>query len=127
MLSCLENYYWRYTSASELVNMILAFIETRALAVFHDEYFLELSESMVQMIMNRNLEVTELSKFEAMLKWAKYKVKKKSFSNRTDAKIEFRCTMDRLTRDLKLYRIMPQDLIKVGGVFFRHFFWLSCN
>jgi hypothetical protein len=26
----LENYYWRYTSASELVNMILAFVETKA-------------------------------------------------------------------------------------------------
>ena len=62
MLSALENYYWRYTSASELVNMILAFIETRALAVFYDENFLGLSESMVQMIMNRNLEVSELAK-----------------------------------------------------------------
>lgn len=62
MLSSLENYYWRYTSASELVNMILAFIETRALAVFHDDHFHHLSESMVQMIMNRNLEVSELAK-----------------------------------------------------------------
>ena len=62
MLSSLENYYWRYTSASELVNMILAFVETRALAVLHDEHFLDLSESMVQMIMNRNLEVSELAK-----------------------------------------------------------------
>ena len=47
-----------------------------------------------------------------MLRWAKYTVKNKSFSNRVDAKIEFRCCMDRLTRDLKLYRIAPQDLIK---------------
>lgn len=62
MLSSLENYYWRYTSASELVNMILAFIETRAEAVFQDPHFLDLSESMVQMIMNRNLEVSELAK-----------------------------------------------------------------
>lgn len=30
MLCSLENYYWRYTSASELVNMILAFVETKA-------------------------------------------------------------------------------------------------
>ena len=29
MLIALESYYWRYCSASELVNMILAFIETR--------------------------------------------------------------------------------------------------
>ncbi len=49
-----------------------------------------------------------------MLTWAKHKVKNKSFSNRVDAKIEFRCCMDRLTRDLKLYRIMPQDLIRVS-------------
>ena len=60
MLCSLENYYWRYTSASELVNMILAFIETRALAVFHNDHFFDLSESMVQMIMSRNLEVSEL-------------------------------------------------------------------
>ena len=33
MLCSLENYYWRYTSASELVNMILAFVETRAYQV----------------------------------------------------------------------------------------------
>jgi len=30
MLCSLENYYWRYTSASELVNMILAFVEGKA-------------------------------------------------------------------------------------------------
>ena len=53
-----------------------------------------------------------------MLQWAKHKVKNKSFSNRVDAKIEFRCCMDRLTRDLKLYRIAPQDLIKVGHTFY---------
>ncbi|XP_071749339.1 uncharacterized protein rsh isoform X3 [Lepeophtheirus salmonis] len=113
MLSSLENYYWRYTSASELVNMILVFIETRALPVFSNPHFLDLSESMVQMIMSRNLEVQEVAKFEAMLKWAQHRVKTKSFSNRVDAKIEFRCCMDRLTRDLKLYRIAPLDLIKV--------------
>jgi hypothetical protein len=49
-------------AASELVNMILAFIETRALAVFDSPQFLELSESMVQLIMNRNLEVKEIHK-----------------------------------------------------------------
>ncbi len=48
-----------------------------------------------------------------MLKWAQRRVKNKTFSNRVDAKIEFKCCMDRLTRDLKLYRIAPQDLIKV--------------
>jgi len=62
MLNTLENSYWRYCSASELVNMILAFIETRAQAVFDNHHFLELSESMVQMIMSRNLEVKEIHK-----------------------------------------------------------------
>ena len=48
-----------------------------------------------------------------MLKWAHSRVRSKRFSNKVDAKVEFRCCMDRLTRDLKLYRIAPQDLIKV--------------
>lgn len=39
MLCSLENYYWRYTSASELVNMILAFVETRAYQVGDFVYF----------------------------------------------------------------------------------------
>lgn len=47
MLCSLENYYWRYTSASELVNMILAFVETRAHQLFQAPDFLTLSESMV--------------------------------------------------------------------------------
>lgn len=74
MLISLENYYWRYTSASELVNMILAFVETRAYALFQTTDFLNLSESMVQMIMCRNLEIPEVRKFDAMLAWAKHKV-----------------------------------------------------
>ena len=51
-----------------------------------------------------------------MLKWAHSRVRSKTFSNKVDAKIEFRCCMDRLTRDLKLYRIAPQDLIKVRSL-----------
>ena len=62
MLNALENYYWRYCSASELVNMILAFVETRAGAIFGTKHFLELSESMVQLILNRNIEVPEIVK-----------------------------------------------------------------
>ncbi|XP_043201760.1 uncharacterized protein LOC122370333 [Amphibalanus amphitrite] len=112
MLGALENYYWRYTSASELVNMILAFIETRAAQVFQSADFLGLSESMVQMIMSRNLETPEIRKFEVMLQWTKHKVRTKA-PNRVDARIEFKCTMERLTRDLKLYRISPQELIKI--------------
>ena len=110
MLCALENYYWRYTSASELVNMILAFVETRAFQLFQCADFLTLSESMVQMIMNRGLEVVEIKKFEAMLSWAKNRVKQKPEG---DMNVEFKCIMERLTRDLKLYRITPQELIKV--------------
>ncbi|XP_018576857.1 uncharacterized protein LOC108915334 [Anoplophora glabripennis] len=112
MLCSLENYYWRYTSASELVNMILAFVETRAYALFQTSEFLNLSESMVQMIMCRNLEVPEVRKFEAMLAWARHKIRTKT-SSKLDAKLEFKCIMERLARDLKLYRISPQELIKV--------------
>jgi hypothetical protein len=48
-----------------------------------------------------------------MLKWAQNHVRKKTFSNRVNAKVEFRCCMDRLTRDLKLYRIPPKELVTV--------------
>ncbi|XP_033611251.1 uncharacterized protein LOC111874180 isoform X2 [Cryptotermes secundus] len=112
MLCSLENYYWRYTSASELVNMILAFVEGRSHQLFQVQDFLTLSESMVQMIMSRTLEVPEVCKFEAMLGWARHKIRTKT-SSKMDAKLEFRCTMERLSRDLKLYRISPQDLIKI--------------
>ncbi|KAI5699511.1 hypothetical protein M8J75_003975 [Diaphorina citri] len=112
MLCSLENYYWRYTSASELVNMILQFVESKAHMLFDQTDFLTLSESMVQMIMCRNLEVSEVKKFEAMLTWARHKIKAKT-STKYDAKLEFKCIMERLSRDLKLYRITPQDLIKV--------------
>lgn len=112
MLISLENYYWRYTSASELVNTILAFTEAKASAIFQLPEFLNISESMVQMIMCRSLELPEIRKFEAMIAWAKNKVKQK-VSAKTDAKQEFRSIMDRLTRDLKLHRISPQELIKI--------------
>ena len=124
MLIALESYYWRYCSASELVNMILAFMETRwtsgsasseilkhpprSLAIFHNPHFLDLSETMVTMIMARNLEIPEIHKFEAMLKWAKNYIKNQGYQNKSDAKADFRACMDRLSRDLKLYRISPQ-------------------
>lgn len=112
MLISLENYYWRYTSAAEMVNMIMAFIETKASTLFTLPEFVNLSESMVQMIMCRQLELPEIRKFEAMLAWARHKVKYR-LSAKSDAKQEFRFIMDRLTRDLKLQRISPQELIKV--------------
>ena len=47
-----------------------------------------------------------------MLKWAKNHIKKQSYANKVEAKIDFRACMDRLSRDLKLYKISPNDLIK---------------
>lgn len=61
----------------------------------------------------RNLEVPEVRKFEAMLGWARHKIRTKT-SSKLDAKLEFKCIMERLARDLKLYRISPQELIKVS-------------
>lgn len=66
--------------------------------------------------MCRNLEVPEVRKFEAMLAWAKNKIKTKT-SSKVDARVEFKCIMERLARDLKLYRISPQELIKVSAFF----------
>lgn len=53
-----------------------------------------------------------MRKFEAMLSWARHKIRTKT-SSKLDAKLEFKCIMERLARDLKLYRISPQELIKV--------------
>lgn len=62
-------------------------------------------------VTSRNLEIPEVRKFESMLKWAKHRVAHKS--PKVDARLEFKCIMERLARDLKLYRISPQELIKV--------------
>ena len=63
---------------------------------------------MVTMIMARNLEIPEIHKFEAMLKWAKNYIKNQGYKSKVDAKSEYRACMERLSRDLKLYRISPQ-------------------
>lgn len=91
--------------------------------LFQVDDFLNLSESMVQMIMCRNLDVPEVCKFEAMLGWARNKIRTKA-SSKMDSKLEFKCIMERLARDLKLYRISPQELIKVCGfsVFFQEYY-----
>lgn len=81
------------------------------LQVFLHPDFLTLSESMVNQIMNRNLDVPEIRKFEAMLRWAKNKSKTKP-----DPKQEFKHTMDRLKKDINLMKIAPQDLIKVSDI-----------
>jgi hypothetical protein len=88
--------------------------------LFQVQDFLTLSESMVQMIMCRNLDVPEVCKFEAMLGWARHKIRTKT-SSKLDAKLVFTCVMERLARDLKLYRISPQELIKVCQLYVHSF------
>ena len=79
------------------------------------------------MIMARNLEIPEIHKFEAMLKWAKNYIKNQGYQNKSDAKADFRACMDRLSRDLKLYRISPQvkmsNFDEVHSLFFLKYFF----
>ncbi|EEC06287.1 rap GTPase-activating protein, putative, partial [Ixodes scapularis] len=112
MLNVLDNYYWRYTSATELVNMILQFVDTRAVALFSRQEFLELSESMFQSIIGRELNIPEVYKFEIMLRWATHHVTTVTRPGKLRL-VELQCTMSRLTRELKLHLIPPQELIKV--------------
>lgn len=63
---------------------------------------------MVNQIMTRNLDVPEIRKFEAMLRWATNKSKLKP-----DPDQEFKHIMDRLKKDIDLMKIAPQDLIRV--------------
>ena len=51
--------------------------------------------------------------FHLTFLFAVNKVNSKHTTTQMDAKIEFRCCMDRLTKDLRLYKISPQDLIKI--------------
>lgn len=87
------------------------------LKVFLHPDFLTLSESMVNQIMTRNLDVPEIRKFEAMLRWATNKSKLKP-----DPEQEFKHIMDRLKKDIDLMKIAPQDLIRVRNTsIFRQF------
>lgn len=70
--------------------------------------FLTLSESLVQQIMNRPLEVSEVRKFQAMIKWATNKSESKP-----NSKEEFTHIMTRLKKDINLVKIAPNDLINV--------------
>ncbi len=67
---------------------------------------------MVNQIMNRDLDVPEIRKFEAMLRWATNKSKSKA-----DPDQEFKHIMDRLKKDINLMKIAPQDLIRVRLVY----------
>lgn len=135
MLIQLENYIWRYTSASQLVNTILNYIDPRAPGLFSRQEYLNLSESMLQTILTRqNLNLSETRKFQVMLQWALHKVRRATqerahhhhHANKPDNNVrshekvnyskvnELQAIMNRLTRDLKLHKIPPQDLIKVS-------------
>lgn len=73
--------------------------------------FLTLSESLVQQIMCRPLEVSEIRKFQAMIKWATNKSQSKA-----NAKEEFHHIMTRLKKDINLVKIAPNDLINVNNI-----------
>ncbi|XP_023212979.1 uncharacterized protein LOC111615743 [Centruroides sculpturatus] len=108
MLNALENYYWRYTAATELMTMILQHVDQKASQLFCRKDFLSLSESMLQTIISRKLNIAEVKKFEIMYEWAQNKVK----NMRCPDKQELQFTMNRLIRDLKLNEISPEDLVQ---------------
>jgi len=116
---------WGRTDARPLrllriLNVYVMFITTRfvftdvsAPQVLNHCDFLTLSESLVQQIMCRPLEVSEIRKFQAMIKWATNKSQSK-----TNAKEEFHHIMTRLKKDINLVKIAPNDLINVTFFFF---------
>lgn len=59
--------------------------------------------------MSRPLEMSEIGKFHAMIKWATNKSQSKA-----NAKEEFRHIMTRLKKDINLVKIPPNDLINVN-------------
>lgn len=75
---------------------------------------------MVNQIMTRNLDVPEIRKFEAILRWTKNKSKPKA-----NPEQEFKHIMDRLKKDIDLMKIAPQDLIRVRKLV--RLFWLGCG
>lgn len=111
------------------MNTILKFVDPRAIKFFNRVEFLTMSESMLTSIIQRStLNITETVKFQVMLQWASNKVKGKSspamatirehgdaaYDKMTGQKfLELQAIMTRLTRELKLHKIPPQDLIKV--------------
>jgi len=64
--------------------------------------------------MCRPLEVSEIRKFQAMIKWATNKSQSK-----TNAKEEFHHIMTRLKKDINLVKIAPNDLINVNKILLR--------
>lgn len=110
MLVLLEAFYWRYSSASELVNMCVAYTEQHPMQIFTRPDFLAVNETMVQMMFQRELACSETRKFEAMIAWARGRVR---HLEAAEAQKEYMVIFARLVRDLNLANISPQDLIKV--------------
>lgn len=110
MLNQLENYYWRYNSASQMVNTIFKFIDPRGGKFFQRNEYLTLSESMFASLMSRSsLSLSECAKFQVMLKWATNKL------GRDCKPRDLEVMMTRLTRDLKFHKIPPNELITVSS------------
>lgn len=110
MLNQLENYYWRYNSASQMVNTIFKFIDPRGGKFFQRNEYLTLSESMFASLISRStLSLSECAKFQVMLKWATNKLGENSKPR------ELELMMNRLTRDLKFHKIPPNELITVSN------------
>lgn len=108
MLNQLENYYWRYNSASQMVNTIFKFIDPRAGKFFQRSEYLTLSESMFTSLISRTtLALSECGKFQVMLRWANHKVGENGKHR------ELQLIMNRLTRDLKFHKIPPNELITI--------------
>lgn len=140
MLNQLENYYWRYNSATQLVNTVLKFVDQRVARFFARTEYLALSETMISNILTRpNLDMTEIRKFQVMHQWALNKVINngqivvtKELSTNEKLPLaksnELKAIMNRLTRDLQFHKIAPQDLIKVctGFSFNESHFYFIC-
>ncbi|XP_014664555.1 PREDICTED: uncharacterized protein LOC106806909 [Priapulus caudatus] len=113
MLNDLEECYWRYNSAMELVNMIIQFINNNAAEFLDNRHYLPLCEPFFTIIICRELRtVSEIEKFQSMLAWAKYYLRRQRHP-KGRASEDLKTIMDRLSQDLKLHKISPNDLIKV--------------
>lgn len=113
MLNDLESCYWRYNSAMELVNMIVMYINNNASDFLNQHHYMCLCEPFFTIIICRELKcVAEIDKFHTMLAWAKYFIRRQRQAKGrvTD---DLRSVMDRLSQDLKLHKISPNDLIKI--------------
>lgn len=121
MLNQLENYAWRYNSAAQLVNTIMAYCDTRAAKLFSRAEYLSLSESYLHTILSRKtLVLSETIKFQVMLQWSLFKVTKGRYigcerpSNLTPQESqELQMIMGRLATCLSLTKIPACDIIRV--------------